>query len=204
MTWGVVAAMGLALAVVVAWPSPAATLDRLRFPRDGSSAPWRLAGGVLAALRGNNRLRAAGLDEVPQALDLLAACLAAGSPMVTAVATVAEMSGPAAAEVLGRVAAQLRLGRSAPDAWSALADHPHWAGPARDIARSARSGTSLAQVLQVHADDARRRAAAAATKAARQVGVKSVLPLMVCFLPAFVLVGVVPIIAGLLTDFLGS
>lgn len=202
MTWGVVAALGLSLAVLAALPAPAAALDRLRSTR--ASPVWeQLAAAALAKVRGERRVRAAGLDEVPQALDLLAACLAAGSPMATAVATVAEVSEPATGEVLGRVVAQLRLGRSAPDAWSALSDHPHWGAPARDIARSARSGTSLAQVLQVHADDARRRSAAAATKAARQVGVKSVLPLMACFLPAFVLVGVVPIIAGLLTDFLG-
>ena len=42
-----------------------------------------------------------------------------------------------------------------------------------------------------------------AVKEARKVGVRSVVPLMACFLPAFILVGVVPIVAGLLRDFFG-
>ena len=39
-------------------------------------------------------------------------------------------------------------------------------------------------------------ALAAAQARARRAGVSSVMPLMVCFLPAFLLIGVVPIIAG--------
>jgi pilus assembly protein TadC len=61
----------------------------------------------------------------------------------------------------------------------------------------------LADGLRAHADDARTEARDAAVKAARTVGVRSVVPLMTCFLPAFVLVGVVPIIASLLGDLLG-
>ncbi|NHB85425.1 hypothetical protein G7085_14540 [Tessaracoccus sp. HDW20] len=74
---------------------------------------------------------------------------------------------------------------------------------ARDVARAERSGTALADVLRTHAEDARRDCHDEAQKAARRVGVRSVVPLMVCFLPAFILVGVVPIIAGLLSGFFG-
>ena len=35
------------------------------------------------------------------------------------------------------------------------------------------------------------------------MGVRTVLPLMVCFLPAFMLVGVVPIVAGVVMGMLG-
>ena len=67
---------------------------------------------------------------------------------------------------------------------------------ARDLARCAESGTAVALILEVHATEARARARAQREAAARTVGVRSVLPLVCCFLPAFVLVGVVPIVAA--------
>jgi len=67
----------------------------------------------------------------------------------------------------------------------------------------ARSGTSLVDCLRVHADEARRRRREQETKRARSVGVKSVQPLALCFLPAFVLIGVVPLVASLLGTFTG-
>lgn len=142
-------------------------------------------------------------QQLPGTLELLASCLEAGAPMSRAVETVAVVSEEPTAGLLERVAGQLRLGRAEADAWATLAQDPSWATVARDVARSARSGTSLVEGLQIHAEDQRRRAEAEQTKAARSVGVRSVLPLMVCFLPAFILVGVVPIIAGLLGNFLG-
>lgn len=141
--------------------------------------------------------------QLPGTLELLAACLAAGASMRTAVETVGGVSAPASAAVLERVAGQLRIGRSDADAWLALAEDPAWGAVARSVARSARSGTSLVEALLVHAEDQRRRTEAAQTRVARSAGVRSVLPLMVCFLPAFVLVGVVPTVAGLLSNFLG-
>lgn len=53
----------------------------------------------------------------------------------------------------------------------------------------------------MHAEDARQESRDQALKQARTVGVRSVIPLMACFLPAFVLIGVVPIIAGLIQGF---
>ncbi|WP_461107259.1 type II secretion system F family protein [Tessaracoccus terricola] len=135
-------------------------------------------------------------------LELLAACLEAGAPMRRAVDTVAAVSEEPTAGLLERVSGQLRLGRTEADAWAVLARDEVWGAVARDVARSSRSGTALADGLLVHAEDQRRRLEAEQTRTARSVGVRSVLPLMVCFLPAFVLVGVVPIIAGLLGNFL--
>lgn len=141
--------------------------------------------------------------ELPDALDFLAVCLEAGAPSAAAVQTVADVSPPTTATLLRRVLAHLEVGRTAEEAWAELRDHPIWGLPARDLVRSARSGTSLVTTLRLHADDARIAARDRATKRARKVGVKSVLPLMACFLPAFVLIGVVPIIASLLGRFLG-
>ena len=141
--------------------------------------------------------------ELPETLDLLAVCLEAGAPMTNAIATVAEVSPSATAAILHGIDAQLQVGRDPQDAWGSLAGHPDWGPPARDAARSARSGTSLVECLRVHADEARRRRREQETKQARSVGVKSVQPLALCFLPAFVLVGVVPLVASLLGTFTG-
>ena len=101
------------------------------------------------------------------------------------------------------MAAHLALGRAGPLAWEELRADQSWARVAADVARAERSGTSLAAVLRVHAEDARQEARDAATKKARTVGVRSVIPLMACFLPAFVLVGVVPIVGSLLGNLFG-
>lgn len=141
--------------------------------------------------------------QLPEALEFLAVCLDAGQPVSRAVTAVASISPPQTRLLLEGVGAQLALGRAGPDAWQELRAHPVWGRVAADIARAEHSGTGLAAVLRLHAEEARAEAADAAVKAARRVGVRSVVPLMACFLPAFILVGVVPIIAGLLRDFFG-
>ncbi|MHA6525925.1 type II secretion system F family protein [Tessaracoccus sp. G1721] len=142
-------------------------------------------------------------DELPDALDFLAVCLEAGLPTAHAVAEVAKVSPPGTRELLGEVAAQLELGRTGPAAWESLRGHPVWGATATDIGRAERTGTALAGVLRDHAEDARQEARDRAARRARTVGVRSVLPLMACFLPAFMAIGVVPIIASLMTDFFG-
>lgn len=139
--------------------------------------------------------------ELPDALEFLAICLEAGQPMPAAVTTVAEVSPTATRKVLREVAAQLRLGRAGPESWQFLRSHPVWGAAAAEIARAERSGASLTGALRVHAEDARHDFRESALKAARTVGVKSVVPLMACFLPAFMLIGVVPIVAGLIQNF---
>ncbi|MFV0430228.1 MAG: type II secretion system F family protein [Arachnia sp.] len=101
------------------------------------------------------------------------------------------------------MAAALAVGRTPADAWLSLAEDPRWGPAAKDLARSARSGTGIVETLQVHAEEMRLRADEQVMRRARAVGVSSVIPLMVCFLPAFVMVGVVPIIAGLMSHLLG-
>lgn len=141
--------------------------------------------------------------QLPEALELLAAAIEAGAPVSRATAVVAAVSPGATRELLGTVASHLELGRSASDVWTEVAAQPVWRDPALDLARAERSGTPVEEALRIHAEEARRRRQETATARARRVGVKSMVPLMVCFLPAFLLVGVVPIIAGLLVGILG-
>jgi len=132
----------------------------------------------------------------PQALELLSACLAAGMPLRSATAAVvASFEGPVA-EDLGAVLNLINLGVSDVEAWRTLRSHPQLGQAAVDLARSVESGTMMVQALGHHAREARTRQRASMEVAAKAVGVRSVLPLMVCFLPAFMLLGVVPTVAS--------
>lgn len=193
----------LVAAAVLAWWAPP-PLSRLE-PRPSPLPGWVGKVWAWAARRRSGRRKTDRdvVRELPETLDLLAVCLEAGAPMTNAIATVAEVSPSATAAILHGIDAQLQVGRDPQDAWGSLAGHPDWGPPARDAARSARSGTSLVECLRVHADEARRRRREQETKQARSVGVKSVQPLALCFLPAFVLIGVVPLVASLLGTFTG-
>lgn len=158
-----------------------------------SLAVWFVAGRVRAE-RPDRRMAA----QLPDALDFLAVALDAGAPLPAAVQAVAEVSPQPTADLLHGLARSAGLGVDPAESWGALTGHPVWGRAAADVVRSARSGTGLADTLRMHAAEARQEHRDRTIKAARTVGVKSVLPLMVCFLPAFVLVGVVPIIVGLL------
>ncbi|MCV7088745.1 type II secretion system F family protein, partial [Mycobacterium interjectum] len=70
--------------------------------------------------------------------------------------------------------------------------------------RSASSGSALARGVAELADQSRQDAAHAATAAAERAGVLIAGPLGLCFLPAFVCLGIVPVVAGLAGDVLQS
>lgn len=136
--------------------------------------------------------------QTPQALELMASCLAAGLPVRGACAVVVDAFDGPVSEDLGRVRASTDLGVADADAWLELADHAQLGPAAADLARSVESGTLLVATLRHHALQARARREAALQVVARSVGVRSVLPLMTCFIPAFLLLGVVPTVASAL------
>jgi pilus assembly protein TadC len=147
--------------------------------------------------RRRQRLRA----DLPLLLDLLAACLAGGATLPEAAGAVAAAVGGPAGERLAVVTSALRVGTSPADAWAALAgpapDDDPLAPVSRALARAAEGGAPVAGAVARLATDARLRAKADGEAAARRAGVLAVAPLGLCFLPAFVLLGVVPVIAGL-------
>src|SRR5918999_1680336 len=141
--------------------------------------------------------RARLLGDLPVAIDLLAACLRGGSSWAESVDAVATaLGGPVGTELHG-VAARIRLGADPAATWLALADEPALAALARTAARASESGSALAATLARLAEDQRRTARAEATARARAAGVRAVGPLGLCFLPAFVLIGIVPVITGI-------
>jgi pilus assembly protein TadC len=58
----------------------------------------------------------------------------------------------------------------------------------------------VAEAVRVLADEARRSDRSERLERARRVGVRTAAPLGLCFLPAFLLVAVVPTIIGLIGD----
>ena len=142
---------------------------------------------------------------VPLLADLVAACVAAGAPLDAAVEEAAAVVGGPLGDDAATAARAVRLGVPPAVAWAALLAPdrpPPVRSLARALARSADSGAAPAAVLCAVADDARAAARAAGEAAARRAAVVAVLPLGLCFLPAFVLVGVVPLVAGLVGDVL--
>lgn len=156
--------------------------------------------------------RARAAADLPLAADLMAAALRAGAPVDRAAGAVgAALTGPLGERLL-RVSRALRLGATAEEAWRYLAELSRTQRPAADhtgfgrladaAVRSAASGAALAGVLTRLAEELRASRAAAADAAARRSGVLVVLPLGLCFLPAFVLAGLVPVIVAVLGDVL--
>lgn len=147
------------------------------------------------------------LADLPLLLDLLAACLAGGAPLASAASVVADaLPGPSGRRAAA-VSAALAVGCPPAEAWQALAagrlDDP-LAPAARALARAADGGAPVAATVARLAADARLDARARGEQAARRVGVLAVAPLGVCFLPAFVLLGIVPVVVGLAAPLLAS
>jgi pilus assembly protein TadC len=147
---------------------------------------------------------------VASSLDVLAVCLAAGMAVSTAAAATAPSAPPTLARVLRRAADLLALGADPAVAWSTALDLPAGSVDAQIDAllrlarRSASSGAALADGVAELADQSRDEAAQTAAAAAERAGVLIAGPLGLCFLPAFVCLGIVPVVAGLAGDVLKS
>ncbi|MEU3256088.1 type II secretion system F family protein [Streptomyces sp. NPDC006997] len=191
-------------------------------------AGWVLVGGVLGALIGGvgaaglwewrrRQLRAAvagrardGGDareaarQLPLAADLLAACISAGAGPVIAAQAVGEALGGPVGKALARGAAEVRLGGEPATAWDGLTSTPG-AGPlARLLERADVSGLPAAEPAVRLAAAARAQWACDATTRARRAAVMVTAPVGLCFLPAFIAVGVLPVVIGLAGEVLGG
>ena len=88
--------------------------------------------------------------------------------------------------------------------WREVASDPVLAPLGRVLARADESGAPVADAVARLSDDLARDARADAEDRARSVGVRAALPLGLCLLPAFVLVGIVPVVAGLVGPLLSG
>ncbi len=141
--------------------------------------------------------------DLPVAVDLLAACAYVGRPPEQSLAIVASAVGGPLGARLEAVTARLALGADPHGEWQRVAVDEELAPLARAMLRSLESGAPLVDGLTRLAADRRRERRTQVEMRARTVGVKSAGPLAACFLPAFMLVGVVPTIAGAFTHLQG-
>lgn len=136
--------------------------------------------------------------DTPVFIDLLAATLASGATMSSSLSAAANaMQERPIKTRLAPVLAAIELGADPRDAWSALIDEPYLGQLAMSVVRSYDTGAGLEPVLVGIASEMRREHRSRVEVAARTAGVKAVIPLAVCFLPAFFALGVVPIVASL-------
>lgn len=139
------------------------------------------------------------------ALEILAVCLRSGMSVPAATAAASATAPLRLGAVLRRGADLTALGADPDTAWS-VHDSARGGEDATCVAlmrlarRSAASGSALAQGTADLADQVRHEAAQAANAAAQRASVLIAGPLGLCFLPAFVCVGVVPVVIGLASD----
>jgi Flp pilus assembly protein TadB len=154
------------------------------------------AGGILIT----GRSRPPPVADAAQAaivVDLIAGCLEAGLSMPVALDAAAGAGDPVTRAACAATAASLRAGVPAADAWLAWMADPWLAPAARVASRTTETGAAAADDLARSAARLRARRRALLQRRVQRAGVWVVVPLGLCFLPAFVLAAVVPVVIGL-------
>jgi hypothetical protein len=180
------------------------------------------SGRSRATLRSRSVEGRRGVGDAPLILDLLAAMLSSGAAVESALALVADSCDPQLGVCLTRVHGARRLGASWDSSWEV--GRAQWyaqreavraaagifrvrrldggAGVIEDLRQGLRFATSTgapsAALLHAHAAQLRRRRNREVHRRAAALGVQLVLPLGLCSLPAFICLGVVPVVLGLL------
>lgn len=177
-----------------------------------SGLVWAVAGGpggavvgVLAGaavvvvgrrLTGGSDART-GAGDLAAAWDLLAVCLRAGMAVPVSVEAAAARLPGDAGETLRRTAGLLALGAGADEAWAGPAALPEMATFGRAAARSAATGAALGRTAESEAIRLRAELADLAEARAQRAAVRITAPLGLCFLPAFLVLGIAPVVIGL-------
>lgn len=163
-----------------------------------------VSAGVVAALGVHRLLRpgSAGRTDpvdLAAAWELLAVCLASGLPLPAALAAATEgLPGEAGAQ-LRKVAGLLALGADPVQAWREVSA-AELAVFARAAARSAGTGSTLAAVARAQAERVRVELTDEAHARAQRAAVTIAGPLGLCHLPAFLVLGIAPVVIGLVGE----
>jgi hypothetical protein len=136
----------------------------------------------------------------PLVLDLVAAVLAGGASPTAALRVVGgalSRTGDPAGRRLELLAAELMHPSTDDKVYPPSADD--WVAVLREeLVLAVRSGLPPTALLRRAAEERRRRTAAAQRRAVQRLEVLLVVPTGTCLLPAFVLLGIVPVVLGLL------
>jgi pilus assembly protein TadC len=109
----------------------------------------------------------------------------------------AALPGPLAVDLTATARLQ-RLGADPVAAWADYERDPVLAPVVRLVRRSAGSGSRLAAAFERLADERRADAISGGERRAARAAVLATIPLGVCYLPAFVCLGVIPLAVSLL------
>ncbi|MFF9398111.1 type II secretion system F family protein [Streptomyces sp. NPDC014744] len=140
--------------------------------------------------------------ELPLAADLLAACISAGAGPREAAEAVGESLGGPVGVRLARTAAEIRLGGDPTAAWGRFGEIPGARALSRCLDRAGSTGAPAAEPVARLAEAMRAERASTAVARAQRAGVLITAPVGLCFLPAFLSVGVAPVVIGLATGLL--
>jgi Type II secretion system (T2SS), protein F len=186
----------LAAAVVVALADHGRA--RLRWRRLG---PRRSGGAGAARVKdgGHQAAPDAGLRDPALMLELIGAMLDAGSGLGRSLELVAVHAAPGLGRPLGPVVSALAIGADWETAWRSSHAVPAQLLALRDaLGFAALTGVPSAAILYAQAARLRREHFRAAERRAAALGVKLVIPLGLCSLPAFVCLGIVPVLLAML------
>lgn len=134
--------------------------------------------------------------ELPHVVGLLATALAAGASPAAALEQVADALPGPATDALRLARSRLALGVPPSEVWSEIADQSGLEPLGRALSRAEGSGARIADTVRRLAQDLAREARCEVEDRARTVGIRAAVPLGVCLLPAFLLVGIVPVVAA--------
>lgn len=165
------------------------------------SFAWAWLGRVEPAEQ--RRSREAAAHDLPALVHLLGAGLRSGAAPAEAIRLACAALPGAAADRLSGVAERLSLGADPVGVWSGLAADDALAPLGRSMARAQETGAPVVAAVERLAGELEAELRAVAESRARAVGVKAALPLGLCLLPSFLLLGIVPLAAGLLRGITG-
>ena len=167
-------------------------------PFSPAPAVWATVMPTLATRRRARAHEAAVIDQLPDIVDLLTLTTSAGLPVTAAFAAIGSRPGGPFGAGLSAAATHAARGGTTAEALAVLgrATGPT-ARPLIDaLAEHDRYGTPLRPALDRVAIESRLRRRRHAEEAARRLPVTLLFPLVLTVLPAFVLLTVVPILAG--------
>jgi pilus assembly protein TadC len=157
----------------------------------------RLAPGAT----GEDVCSGSGLKDTAMMLELMAAMLDAGAGVGRALDLVAASAAPEYRDSLRPVVSALAIGADWETAWRSSAVRIPEILELRDaLGFAALTGAPSSAILYAQAARLRRERFRAAEKRAASLGVKLVVPLGLCSLPAFICLGVVPVLLALVTS----
>jgi pilus assembly protein TadC len=139
-----------------------------------------------------------GLRDTAMMLELIAAMLDAGSGIGRSLELVAAAASPERTKSLKPVVAALAIGADWETSWQTSEGHSAEILALRDaLGFAALTGAPSSAILYAQAARMRRERFRSAEKRAASLSVKLVIPLGLCSLPAFICLGVVPVLLAL-------